>query len=139
MDDFRIIRDNLVGGHRSTQDRLMPSCLYTDPQVAHVGLTEAEAKRQGLAVQIARLPMASVLRSRTISETNGFMKALLSPEDGRIVGFTMIGAEAGEVMTVVQMAMHANATYAVLRDAVIAHPTMAEGLNVLFSTVKRPS
>jgi pyruvate/2-oxoglutarate dehydrogenase complex dihydrolipoamide dehydrogenase (E3) component len=139
MDDFRIIRDNLVGGNRSTQDRLMPSCLYTDPQVAHVGLSEVEAERQGIPVQVARLPMASVLRTRTISETNGFMKSLLSPGDGRIRGFTMIGAEAGEVMTVVQMAMHANASYTVLRDAVIAHPTMAEGLNVLFSTVKRPA
>jgi pyruvate/2-oxoglutarate dehydrogenase complex dihydrolipoamide dehydrogenase (E3) component len=138
MDDFRIIRDNLAGGNRSTNDRVMPSCLFTDPQVAHVGLTEIEAKHQGIAVQVARLPMASVLRTRTISETNGFMKALLSPEDGRILGFAMIGAEAGEVMTVVQMAMQAKATYTVLRDAVIAHPTMAEGLNVLFSTVKRP-
>jgi pyruvate/2-oxoglutarate dehydrogenase complex dihydrolipoamide dehydrogenase (E3) component len=97
-----------------------------------------EAKRQGIAVQVARLPMASVLRTRTISETKGFMKALLSPEDGRILGFAMIGAEAGEVMTVVQVAMQAKATYTVLRDAVIAHPTMAEGLNVLFSTVKPP-
>lgn len=137
LDDFRIIRDNLVGGNRSTKDRLMPSCLYTDPQVAHVGLSEVEAKRQGISVQVARLPMASVLRTRTIGETKGFMKALLSPEDGRILGFTMIGAEAGEVMTVVQMAMQANANYTVLRDAVIAHPTMTEGLNVLFSTVKQ--
>ncbi|MEO6803571.1 MAG: alpha/beta fold hydrolase [Granulicella sp.] len=137
MDDFRIIRDNLAGGNRSTQDRLMPSCLYTDPQVAHVGLSEVEAKRQGIAVQVARLPMASVLRTRTISETSGFMKALLSPESGRILGFTMVGAEAGEVMTVVQMAIQANADYTVLRDAVISHPTMAEGLNVLFSTVKQ--
>ena len=138
MDDFRIIRDNLAGGHRSTRDRLMPSCLYTDPQVAHVGLSEVEAKRQGIPVHVARLPMASVLRTRTISETDGFMKALISPGDGRILGFTMIGAEAGEVMTVVQMAMHSNATYTVLRDAVLAHPTMAEGLNVLFSTIKPP-
>lgn len=138
LDDFRIIRDNLVGGNRSTRDRLMPSCLYTDPQVAHVGLSEVEARRQGVPFAVARLPMASVLRTRTISETDGFMKALLSPGDGRILGFTMIGAEAGEVMTVVQMAMQANATYTVLRDAVIAHPTMAEGLNVLFSTVKQP-
>jgi pyruvate/2-oxoglutarate dehydrogenase complex dihydrolipoamide dehydrogenase (E3) component len=137
MDDFRVIRDNLAGGNRSTRDRLMPSCLYTDPQVAHVGLTEAEAKRQGIPFHVARLPMASVLRTRTISETNGFMKALLAPEDGRILGFTMVGAEAGEVMTVVQMAMLANATYKTLRDAVISHPTMAEGLNVLFSTVKQ--
>jgi len=138
MDDFRIIRDNLAGGKRSTRDRLMPSCLYTDPQVAHVGLSEVEAKRRSIPVHVARLPMASVLRTRTISETNGFMKALLAPGDGRILGFTMIGAEAGEVMTVVQMAIQANATYKVLRDAVIAHPTMAEGLNVLFSTFKEP-
>jgi len=137
MDDFRIIRDNLDGGNRSTHDRLMPSCLYTDPQVAHVGLSEADAKRQGVPVHVARLPMASVLRTRTISETDGFMKALLAPEDGRILGFTMVGAEAGEVMTVVQMAIQAKATYKTLRDAVIAHPTMAEGLNVLFSTVKQ--
>ena len=137
MDDFRIVRDNLDGGNRSTHDRLMPSCLYTDPQVAHVGLSEADAKRQGISVHVARLPMASVLRTRTISETDGFMKALLAPEDGRILGFTMVGAEAGEVMTVVQMAIQAKATYKTLRDAVIAHPTMAEGLNVLFSTVKQ--
>jgi pyruvate/2-oxoglutarate dehydrogenase complex dihydrolipoamide dehydrogenase (E3) component len=136
MDDFRIIRDNLAGGSRSTEDRLMPACLYTDPQVAHVGLTEEDAKRAGIAVYVARLPMASVLRTRTISETNGFMKALLDPEDGRILGFTMVGAEAGEVMTVVQMAIQAKANYKALRDAVLAHPTMAEGLNVLFSTVK---
>jgi pyruvate/2-oxoglutarate dehydrogenase complex dihydrolipoamide dehydrogenase (E3) component len=139
LDDFRIIRDNLAGGHRSTQDRLMPSCLFTDPQVAHVGLSEVEAKRQGIPVQVARVPMASLLRTRTISEPNGFMKALISPEDGRILGFTMIGAEAGEVMTVVQMVMQAKASYTVLRDAVITHPTMAEGLNVLFTTVKRAS
>jgi pyruvate/2-oxoglutarate dehydrogenase complex dihydrolipoamide dehydrogenase (E3) component len=139
MDDFRIIRDNLAGGNRSTHDRLMPSCLYTDPQVAHVGLSEADAKRQEIPVHVARLPMASVLRTRTISETEGFMKALLAPQDGRILGFTMVGAEAGEVMTVVQMAIQAKADYKALRDAVIAHPTMAEGLNVLFSTVKHLS
>jgi pyruvate/2-oxoglutarate dehydrogenase complex dihydrolipoamide dehydrogenase (E3) component/pimeloyl-ACP methyl ester carboxylesterase len=136
MDDFRVIRDNLAGGDRKTTDRPMPSCLYTDPQVAHVGLTEREAQEQRIAVKVARLPMASVLRTRTISETQGFMKALISPDSGRILGFTMVGAEAGEVMTVVQMAMQAGFPYTVLRDSVLSHPTMAEGLNVLFSTVK---
>jgi len=136
MDDFRVIRDNLAGGDRTTTDRLMPSCLYTDPQVAQVGLTEREAKERGLAVTVARLPMASVLRTRTISETEGFMKALIAPDSGRILGFTMVGADAGEVMTVVQMAMQAGFPYTVLRDSVLSHPTMAEGLNVLFSTVK---
>jgi pyruvate/2-oxoglutarate dehydrogenase complex dihydrolipoamide dehydrogenase (E3) component/pimeloyl-ACP methyl ester carboxylesterase len=136
MDDFRVIRDNLAGGDRTTTDRLMPSCLYTDPQVAHVGLTEREAQEQGIAVTVAKLPMASVLRTRTISETQGFMKALIAPESGRILGFTVVGAEAGEVMTVVQVAMQAGFPYTVLRDSVLSHPTMAEGLNVLFSTVK---
>jgi pimeloyl-ACP methyl ester carboxylesterase len=115
----------------------MPSCLYTDPQVAHVGLTEREAQEQDIAVKVARLPMSSVLRTRTISETQGFMKALIAPDSGRILGFTMVGAEAGEVMTVVQMAMQAGFPYTVLRDSVLSHPTMAEGLNVLFSTVKQ--
>jgi pyruvate/2-oxoglutarate dehydrogenase complex dihydrolipoamide dehydrogenase (E3) component len=141
LDDFRIIRDNLAGGqlsggNRSTRDRLMPSCLYTDPQVAQVGLTEAEAQRRGIAVQIAKIPMAAVLRTQTIGETQGFMKALISPADGRILGFAMVGAEAGEVMTVVQMAMQAGFPYTVLRDSVLSHPTMAEGLNGLFSSVK---
>ena len=136
LDDYRIIRDNLAGDHRSTQDRLMPSSLFTDPQVAHVGLSETEARRQGMAYVVAKIPMGAVLRTQTISETTGFMKALIDPTDGRILGFTMIGAEAGEVMTVVQMVMQAKGTYLTLRDAVLAHPTMAEGLNVLFSTVK---
>jgi pyruvate/2-oxoglutarate dehydrogenase complex dihydrolipoamide dehydrogenase (E3) component len=136
LDDFRIIRDNLAGGNRTTRDRLMPSCLYTDPQVAHIGLTEMEAKQRGIAVQLARAPMAEVLRTLTISEKDGFMKALVSPEDGRILGFTMVGAEAGEVMTAVQMAMQAGLPCTALRDSVIAHPTMTEAINVLFSTVK---
>jgi pyruvate/2-oxoglutarate dehydrogenase complex dihydrolipoamide dehydrogenase (E3) component len=136
LDDFRVIRDNLAGGNRSTRDRLMPSCLFTDPQVAHIGLTEAHAKHKGIAVEVAHLLMAAVLRARTISETQGFMKALIDPEGGRILGFTMVGAEAGEVMAVVQMAMQAGAPYTVLRDAILAHPTMAEGLNSLFSGVK---
>ena len=136
LDDFRIIRDNLAGGSRSTTDRLMPSSLFTDPQVAHVGLSETEAKRKAIPYQVAKIPMAAVLRTQTLSETAGFMKALIDPVDGRILGFTMIGTEAGEVMTVVQMVIQAKGTYKTLRDAVLAHPTMAEGLNVLFSTVK---
>jgi pyruvate/2-oxoglutarate dehydrogenase complex dihydrolipoamide dehydrogenase (E3) component/pimeloyl-ACP methyl ester carboxylesterase len=137
LDDFRIIRDNLAGGNRSTRGRLMPSCLFTDPQVAHIGLTETAARHQGIAVYVAKVPMSSVLRTYTISEKQGFMRALIAPEDGRILGFTMIGAEAGEVVAVVQMAMQAGLPYTVLRDAVLTHPTMAEGLNVLFSSVKQ--
>ena len=134
-DDFRIIRDNLAGGNRSTRDRLVPYCIFTDPPLAHVGLSEAEAKRQGVAERVAKLPMKAVRRTATTDETQGFMKVLIGASDDRILGFTMIGAEAGEVMTVVQTAMLAGLPYPKLRDAVIAHPTMAEGLGPLFSNV----
>jgi pyruvate/2-oxoglutarate dehydrogenase complex dihydrolipoamide dehydrogenase (E3) component len=134
FDDYRIIRDNLAGGDRSADDRLIPRCMFTDPQLARVGLTEREAQRDGVEVRVARLPMSAVLRTQTTGETRGFMKALVGADD-RIVGFTMFGPEAGEVMAVVQMAMIAGMRYQVLRDAVLAHPTMAEGLGSLFSNV----
>jgi len=134
-DDFRIIRDNLAGGRRSTRDRVIPSCLFTDPQVAHIGLSETEARRRNLPVRIAKIPMSVVLRTRTIDETRGFMKAVLGADD-RILGFTMVGPEAGEVLAVVQTAMLAGLRFYVLRDAILTHPTMAEGLNALFATVK---
>jgi pyruvate/2-oxoglutarate dehydrogenase complex dihydrolipoamide dehydrogenase (E3) component len=97
-------------------------------------LSEGEARRQGITARVARLPMSAVLRAETTNETQGFMKALVGSDD-RILGFTMIGAEAGEVMTVVQTAMLAGLPYPKLRDAVIAHPTMAEGLGPLFANV----
>ena len=134
VDDFRIIKDNLAGGSRTTRDRIVPYCLFTDPPLAHVGLTEREAEGQGIAVRVARMPMSTVLRTHTTDETRGFMKALIGSDD-RILGFTMIGAEAGEVMTVVQTAMLAGLPYQRLRDAVIAHLTMAEGLGPLLANV----
>jgi pyruvate/2-oxoglutarate dehydrogenase complex dihydrolipoamide dehydrogenase (E3) component len=134
VDDFRIIRDNLAGGKRSTRDRLVPYCVFTDPPLARVGLSEGEARRQNVAARVARLPMSSVLRTQTTDETLGFMKVLVGSDD-RILGFTMIGSEAGEVMAAVQTAMLANLPYPKLRDAVIAHLTIAEGLGPLFSNV----
>jgi pyruvate/2-oxoglutarate dehydrogenase complex dihydrolipoamide dehydrogenase (E3) component len=137
VDDFRIIKENLSGGKRSTGDRLVPYCMFTDPPLAHVGLTEREAQHQGIAVRIARLPMSTVLRTHTTDETQGFMKALIGSDD-RILGFTMIGSEAGEVMTAVQTAMLADLPYPRLRDAVIAHLTVAEGLGMLLGNVPTP-
>jgi len=134
VDDFRIIKDNLAGGNRSTRDRLVPYCMFTDPQLAHVGLTEGEAQRQGIAIRVARLPMSADLRTHTTDEVQGFMKALIGGDD-RILGFMMIGSEAGEVMTAVQTAMMAKLSYPVLRDAVIAHLTIAEGLGPLLSNI----
>jgi pyruvate/2-oxoglutarate dehydrogenase complex dihydrolipoamide dehydrogenase (E3) component len=135
-DDFRILRDNFAGGNRGTRDRIIPSCLYTDPPVAQIGLAETEAKRRGVAVRVTKIPMMDVLRARTTGETQGFMKALIGASDDRILGFAMIGPEAGEVMAVVQTAMLAGLPFTALRDAILAHPTMAEGLNGLFSGVK---
>jgi len=135
FDDFRIVRDNLAGGHRSTRGRLIPYCMFTDPPLARVGLSEEDARRRGIAFRVAKLPIAAVLRSRTTSETRGFMKALVEAHGDRVLGFTMLGAEAGEVMTVVQAAILTSMPYTGLRDAIIAHPTMAEGLVTLFSKV----
>lgn len=134
FDDFRIIRDNLAGGARSTQGRLIPYCLFTDPPLGRVGLTEKEARRQGLEIRVAHLPMAKVLRGRTTGQRDGFMKAVIGADD-RILGFAMLGADGGEVMAAVQVAMLGGLSYTVLRDAIIAHPTYAEGLNALFAAV----
>jgi pyruvate/2-oxoglutarate dehydrogenase complex dihydrolipoamide dehydrogenase (E3) component len=135
LDDFRVVRDNLSGGNRSTRDRLVPYCVFTDPQLGRVGLTEAEAQRRNIAVRVAKLPMTKVLRALTISETRGFMKALVEADGDRILGFAMLGPEASEVTAVVQTAMLAGMPYTGLRDAIITHPTMAEGLGGLFSNV----
>ena len=135
FDDFRVIRDNLAGGKRSTRDRLVPYCLFTDPPLARVGLNEREARERGIAVRVARLPMNAVLRTRTTGETTGFMKVLIEGRGDRILGFTMIGPEAGEIMATVQTAMLGGLPYTLFRDAILAHPTMAEGLNALFDAV----
>jgi pyruvate/2-oxoglutarate dehydrogenase complex dihydrolipoamide dehydrogenase (E3) component len=134
-DDFRIIRDNLAGKNRSTRDRLVAFSLYTDPLLARVGLSEGEAERQRIAVRVAKLPMNSVLGAQATEQRQGFMKAIIGKNDDRILGFTMIGAEAGEVMAAVQTAMMARISYSTLGDAAFAHPTMAEGLSLLFSNV----
>jgi pyruvate/2-oxoglutarate dehydrogenase complex dihydrolipoamide dehydrogenase (E3) component len=134
VDDFRIVRDNLSGGNRSTRDRLVPYCMFTDPPLARVGLSENEASARGIAVRVGRLAMSSVLRTEATDETQGFMKVLVGADD-RILGFTMIGSEAGEVMAAVQTAMLAELPYQRLRDAVIAHLTMAEGLGPLLANV----
>jgi pyruvate/2-oxoglutarate dehydrogenase complex dihydrolipoamide dehydrogenase (E3) component len=134
-DDFRIVRDNLAGGNRSTRDRLVPYCMFTDPPLARVGLSEGEAERQGVIVRVAKLPMDSVLGAQATDQRQGFMKALVGDGHDRILGFTMIGAAAGEVMAAVQTAMLAGLSYSTLADADFAHPTMAEGLSSLFSSV----
>lgn len=133
-DDFRVIYENIKGGHRVTTGRHVPFCLFTDPEFARVGLSETDAKTKGIPYRLFKLPMAGVLRARTLSETLGFLKALVAVENDQILGFTMIGPEAGEVMSAVQIAMIGRQPYTALRDAILSHPTMTEGLNALFSS-----
>jgi pyruvate/2-oxoglutarate dehydrogenase complex dihydrolipoamide dehydrogenase (E3) component len=134
FDDFRIVRDNLLsGGARTTRDRLIPYCVFTDPSLARVGLNENEARAEGIDYRLAKIPVGAVLRTRTLSETRGFLKALVDTQSDRILGFTAFGPEAGELMSVVQVAMLAGMPYTGLRDGILTHPTMAEGLTVLFA------
>lgn len=133
-DDFRVVHDNITGGDHLTTGRQVPFCLFTDPEFARVGLSETEAKAQGIAYRVFKAPTAAVLRARALMEIRGFMKALVDASSDRILGFSALGVSAGEVMSAVQIAMIAGLPYTALRDAILAHPTMTEGLHPLFST-----
>ncbi len=135
FDDFRVVRDNLTGGNRTTRDRLIPFCMFSDPELARVGLNEVEAKRRGVAYRLAKMPMDAVLRAVALGETRGFVKMLIEAETDHILGFTAFGAEASEMMAAVQTAMLGGLPYTTLRDAIFAHPTAAEGLGALLTTV----
>jgi pyruvate/2-oxoglutarate dehydrogenase complex dihydrolipoamide dehydrogenase (E3) component len=135
MDDFRVVHANLTGGDRVTTGRLVPYCLFTDPELARVGLNEMEAKARSIAYRLFKVPMEANLRARTLSETRGFLKAAVAVDSDRILGFTAFGVGAGEIMSAVQVAMIAGLPYTALRDAVLTHPTLTEGLIELFSSV----
>ncbi|MEH2086878.1 aldo/keto reductase [Nostoc sp.] len=134
LDDYRVVKANLIdGGNRSTCERLIPSCLFIDPELAHVGLTETEAQQQGYAIRVAKLDASAIPRAKTLGQTDGLMKAIMDTETGRILGCSLLCHEAGEVISTVQIVMQAQMPYTVLRDGVLTHPTMTEGLNMLFS------
>jgi pyruvate/2-oxoglutarate dehydrogenase complex dihydrolipoamide dehydrogenase (E3) component len=134
LDDYRIIKANLIdGGNRSTRDRLVPSCLFIDPELAHLGLTETEAQQQGYAIRVAKVDASAVPRAKTLGQTDGLLKAIVDTDTGRILGCSLLCHEAGEVISTVQMVMQAQMPYTVLRDGILTHPTMTEGLNILFS------
>lgn len=132
-DDFRVVRDNILGGNHATTGRQVPFCLFTDPEFARIGLSEAEAKKQGIAYRLFKVPMAAVLRARSLMETRGFLKCLVPRDSDRILGFAAFGVGAGEIMGCVQIAMLGDLPYTALREAVLAHPTIPEGLISLFS------
>jgi pyruvate/2-oxoglutarate dehydrogenase complex dihydrolipoamide dehydrogenase (E3) component len=135
-DDFRIVRDNLMGANRTTLDRLVPFCMFTDPELARVGLNETEAKNRNIEYRLAQMPMSAVLRTRTLSEPRGFIKMLLELATDRILGITVFGSEASELMAVVQTAILAQLPFTALRDAIFTHPTVAEGLTLLLADVR---
>ena len=136
-DDFRVIRTNLLeGGGACITDRLVPYTVFIDPQLGRVGLTEKEARRGGTAYRVARMPMSHVARALEVDESRGFMKVLVAADTGTILGAAVLGIEGGELMAMLQLAMMGGLTYDRLRDAVFAHPTLAESLNNLFSTLE---
>ncbi len=138
-DDYRIIRTNLLqGGNATTEARLVPYTVFIDPQLGRIGLSEREARKHGLAYRVARMPMSNVARALEMDEARGMMKVLVDPESGRILGAAVLGIEGGELMAMLQLAMMGNMPYDRLRDAVFAHPTLAESFNNLFSSFEAP-
>ncbi|HKW22750.1 MAG TPA: mercuric reductase [Ktedonobacterales bacterium] len=135
-DDFRIIRANLLeGGSATTTDRMVPCTVFIDPQFGRVGLSEEEARNQGRNIRVAKMPMSWVARADEVDETRGFMKAVVDAETRQILGCAILGIEGGELMAMVEIAMMGHLPYTVLRDAIFAHPTLAESLNNLFTTL----
>jgi pyruvate/2-oxoglutarate dehydrogenase complex dihydrolipoamide dehydrogenase (E3) component len=139
FDDFRVVYDNLRGGSRTTNDRLVPYCMFLDPELARVGINESEARRRGIGYRLLTMPMAGVLRTRTLSEPRGFMKMLIAADSDEILGFTAFGAEASELMAAVQTAMIGRIPYTALHSAIYAHPTTSEGLTFLLMTTPTPA
>ena len=133
-DDYRVLKSNLLeGGNRTVAGRLLPYCVFIDPQLGRVGLSEREARAQGKKVRIARLPMTSVARAMETGRSRGFMKALVDPQTDEILGAAILGDNGGEVMSMIQIAMMGRLKYSALQSAVLAHPLLAESLNNLFS------
>jgi pyruvate/2-oxoglutarate dehydrogenase complex dihydrolipoamide dehydrogenase (E3) component len=133
FDDFRVIVADMTGRDRVTTGRQVPFCMFTDPELARVGLSETEARAKGIPYRLAKVAMAANLRARTLVETRGFMKALIAADSDQILGFTVFGVGGGEIMGAVQVAMIAGLPYTALRDAILAHPTLLEGLIPLFT------
>jgi len=133
-DDFRIIRTNLLeGGNASIKGRLIPYTVFIDPQLGRVGMSENEAREQGLDIKVATMPMKNVARALEVSESRGFMKVVIDASTNQILGCAILGIEGGEIMSMIQIAMMGKLPYKTLRDAIFAHPTLAESLNNLLN------
>jgi pyruvate/2-oxoglutarate dehydrogenase complex dihydrolipoamide dehydrogenase (E3) component len=135
-DDFRILRENWLNGGNATIDgRPVPNCMYIDPQLATVGINETEAHKRGIDYRVAKLRMTGVARAQEMGETRGFMKAIVDAKTRQILGCTVLGVEGGEIMSMLQIAMMGKLPYPAIKEAIFAHPTLAESLNNLFMTL----
>src|SRR5437764_4062381 len=135
-DDFRIIRTNLLEhGNASIHDRLVPYTVFIDPQLGRVGLSETDAQKSGRTIKVAKMLMNDVARASEVDESRGFMKAIVDADTGHILGCAILGIEGGEIMAMLEIAIMGKLSYTVLRDAIFAHPTLAESLNNLFSSL----
>ena len=135
-DDYRIIKTNLIdGGNATVDDRPVPYTVFIDPQLGRVGISEEQARASGRNIQVARMPMRRVARAEEVDETRGFMKAVVDGDNQQILGGAILGLEGGELMSMLEIAMYGKLPYTVLRDAIFAHPTLAESFNNLFATL----
>ena len=135
-DDYRIIKTNLIdGGNATVDDRPVPYTVFIDPQLGRVGISEEQARASGRNIQVARMPMRRVARAEEVDETRGFMKAVVDGDTQQILGGAILGLEGGELMSMLEIAMYGKLPYTVLRDAIFAHPTLAESFNNLFATL----
>jgi len=138
LDDYRIVKSAMSGGDRTTKDRTIPYCVFIDPEFARIGKNETDMAKDGVDYRVAELPMDVIPRARTLSLRKGFMKAIVARDSDIILGFSMLGVNAGEVMSVVQVAMQGGLPFTALRDGIFAHPTITEGLNMLFANLGAP-
>jgi pyruvate/2-oxoglutarate dehydrogenase complex dihydrolipoamide dehydrogenase (E3) component len=135
-DDYRVIKTNLLdGGQASTADRLVPYTVYIDPQLGRIGTSEDEARTSGRSIQVARMTMDHVARALEVDETRGFLKVIVDSQTRQVLGAAILGVEGGELMSMLEIAMLGKLPYTVLRDAIFAHPTLAEAFNNLFATL----
>jgi pyruvate/2-oxoglutarate dehydrogenase complex dihydrolipoamide dehydrogenase (E3) component len=133
-DDYRVLHANLIGHEKaSTRGRIVPYTVFIDPQLGRAGMTEREARMQGRAIRVAKLPMSAVIRAIETGETRGFMKVIVDADTGQILGCAVLGTEGGEIMTMIQVAMLGKLTYTAMANAIFTHPLLAEGLNTLFA------
>jgi len=136
-DDYRVVRDNLLNGaDRTTEDRIVSYTLFTDPQLGRVGLSEEQAREQGLDIEVATMPMAHVARALEVDESRGLMKAVVDADTKQLLGAAILGIEGGEVMSILQTAMMGEVPVTRLKEALYAHPTLAESLNNLFAGIE---